>query len=105
MDSSLVFRSKRETHLMRHPNFLYIIHYICATMKHFTILSIMALALILFTGCGVKSTNTDTAVLDDETGTLTLRGNVSKAQVQAFKMNSSVKSVVAAEGTVLPEDC
>ena len=42
---------------------------------------------------------------DEETGTLTLAGNVKKSDVQAYKKNEAVKKVVCAEGTVLPEDC
>ena len=42
---------------------------------------------------------------DEETGTLTLGGNVLKSDVQVYWCNSSVKKVVCAEGTVLPKDC
>ena len=76
--SSLVFRSKRVTHLMRHPNFLYIIHYICATMKHFSILSIMALALILFTGCGVTKQTPEEKRAEEERVARVVKDNLDK---------------------------
>ena len=44
-------------------------------------------------------------VFDEETGTLTLRGNVVAEEVKDFFNNGSVKSVVCEKGTVLPEDC
>ena len=47
----------------------------------------------------------ETAVLDEATGVLTLKGNVVKEDVQAYAGNSKVTSVVAEAGTVLPEDC
>ncbi|MBR3046070.1 MAG: BspA family leucine-rich repeat surface protein [Oscillospiraceae bacterium] len=46
-----------------------------------------------------------TAVFKESTGKLTLRGNVVKEDVQAFSMNSKVKSVYAEPGTVFPADC
>ncbi|MCR4795060.1 MAG: BspA family leucine-rich repeat surface protein [Ruminococcus sp.] len=48
--------------------------------------------------------NTATAVFDSKTSTLTLSGNVVKADVLKY-LESGVKSVVAEEGTVLPENC
>ncbi|MBQ3947423.1 MAG: BspA family leucine-rich repeat surface protein, partial [Ruminococcus sp.] len=38
-------------------------------------------------------------------GTLTLRSNVIKKEVQAYANNEEVKNVVAEEGSVLPADC
>ncbi len=46
-----------------------------------------------------------TVSFDALSGTLTLRGNVDLAQVQAYRFNSGVKMVIAAEGTVLPASC
>lgn len=42
--------------------------------------------------------------LDEETGVLTLSGNLTAEEVQAYKSNDSVKSVVCKSGTVFPED-
>ena len=42
---------------------------------------------------------------DEESGTLTLHGAVTKDMIDAYKKNEAVTSVVAAEGTVLPSDC
>ena len=42
---------------------------------------------------------------DEESGTLTLHGAVTKDMIDAYKENEAVTSVVAAEGTVLPSDC
>ena len=52
-----------------------------------------------------EAVSTGTAVLDETTGTLTLSGEVNAADVKAFAKNTAVKKVVAAKGTVLPEDC
>ena len=46
-----------------------------------------------------------TVVLDETTGKLTLRGEVNKANVQAFCKDIRVKSVYAEPGTVFPADC
>ncbi len=42
---------------------------------------------------------------DEETGTLTLAGNIYKPDVQEYQRNEAVKKVVCAEGAVLPKDC
>lgn len=42
---------------------------------------------------------------DDETGILTLHGNVVKEEVKKYSENSEVKKVVCEKGTVFPEDC
>lgn len=48
----------------------------------------------------------ETVTFDEETGTLTLHGNVDKEEVAQFLSYSCpVKSIVCEEGTVLPEDC
>ena len=47
--------------------------------------------------------NSDECAFDEETGTLHLRGNVDKSDVQQYK--DKAVYVVAEEGTVLPEDC
>ncbi|MBQ1658690.1 MAG: BspA family leucine-rich repeat surface protein, partial [Clostridia bacterium] len=47
--------------------------------------------------------NSDECAFDEETGTLYLRGNVDKSDVQQYK--DKAVYVVAEEGTVLPEDC
>ena len=44
-------------------------------------------------------------VFDEETGTLTLRGNVVADEVKAYSENEAVKKVVCEEGAVLPENC
>jgi len=41
---------------------------------------------------------------DEETGLLTLSGNITKDDLKNYKYNSKVKKVVALEGTVLPEN-
>ncbi|MEE3404994.1 MAG: hypothetical protein VZR73_13000, partial [Acutalibacteraceae bacterium] len=46
-----------------------------------------------------------TAVLDEETGVLTLSGNIKESNRLDFKFDKRVKSVVAAPGAVLPKDC
>lgn len=43
--------------------------------------------------------------LNEETGVLTLSGEVTKEQIWAFRENQKVTNIVAAEGTVLPIDC
>ena len=50
----------------------------------------------------------DTAILDEEAGVLTLRGNVSKADVRQYgnyEMWDKFNKVVCEEGTVFPADC
>ena len=44
------------------------------------------------------------AVFDQETGVLTLHGNVTTEGVQKYNMKPKVKKVIAEEGTVLPAD-
>ncbi len=46
----------------------------------------------------------NSAVFDVETGTLTIRGYVDKADVQEYSMDNRVKSVYAEPGTVFPAD-
>lgn len=41
---------------------------------------------------------------DEETGLLTLSGNITKDDLKNYKYNSKVKKIVALEGTVLPDD-
>ncbi|WP_297959849.1 BspA family leucine-rich repeat surface protein [uncultured Ruminococcus sp.] len=51
-------------------------------------------------------TDKDSRVLfDASTGTLTLRGNVVKEEVQAYKENEKVTRIVADESAVFPADC
>ena len=42
---------------------------------------------------------------DEETGILTLSGNVLASDIKAYKSNPNVKKVVAIPGTLLPSDC
>lgn len=56
--------------------------------------------------------NASTVSFDEETGVLTLSGNVNKNEllnykgnVRNYKSNEKIKSIVAEEGTVLPADC
>ena len=42
---------------------------------------------------------------DEATGTLTLRGKVDRNAISTISYKSSIKSIIAEEGTVLPEDC
>ena len=42
---------------------------------------------------------------DEETGLLTLSGNITKDDLKSYKYSSKVKTIVALEGTVLPDDC
>ncbi|MBR6071191.1 MAG: BspA family leucine-rich repeat surface protein, partial [Ruminococcus sp.] len=59
-----------------------------------------------YTGEVVIGVPKPTVSFDAETGVLTLlKGNVVKDEVQAYANNEAVKSVVAEEGAVLPEDC
>ncbi|MBP5433036.1 BspA family leucine-rich repeat surface protein [Ruminococcus sp.] len=80
------------------------------------ITSIIALSLY---GCAVQSPNisrskfaaaeeekaAETISFDEGTGTLTLKGNVVVDEVMKYSLNKNVKTVIAEEGTVLPEDC
>ena len=45
-----------------------------------------------------------TAVLDEATGTLTIKGNANADDIKAFAANDKVKKIVADEGTILPEN-
>ena len=56
----------------------------------------------MFDGCPAKGVSI--AYLDEETGVLNIGGYVNQAQVRQFVHNENVKAVIAAEGTVLPED-
>lgn len=57
------------------------------------------------TNTTVNTGNTEGSVtLDEQTGVLTLSGNITKEQVFAYRDNEKVKSIVAAEGCVFPED-
>jgi len=42
---------------------------------------------------------------DEETGLLTLSGNITKDDLKSYRYSSKVKKIVALEGTVLPDDC
>lgn len=54
----------------------------------------------------VTANAAECCTFDEETKTLTLHGNVDKAEVAQFLYSSrSVKSIVCEVGTVLPEDC
>lgn len=80
------------------------------------IASIIALVL---SGCAVQSPyislgmfaaakekqTTSTVSFDEETGTLTLKGNVVAEEVQKYNTNENVKTIIAEEGTVLPKIC
>ena len=45
------------------------------------------------------------AVLDNETGVLSISGHIELSLLTPFQENPAVKSIVAEEGTVLPQDC
>ncbi|MCR4889472.1 MAG: BspA family leucine-rich repeat surface protein [Ruminococcus sp.] len=59
----------------------------------------------LYEPCVTADAADSTAILDRETGTLILSGNINKEDVQAYAGNTAVKKVFAASGAVLPEDC
>ncbi|MBR3446570.1 MAG: BspA family leucine-rich repeat surface protein [Oscillospiraceae bacterium] len=90
---------------------------------------VLMMAALLLTGCGNAGGSTDgnggspaaeqsaekpgkkpslfgksNVSLDEGTGVLTLSGNLTAEEVQAYKSNDSVKSVVCKSGTVFPED-
>ena len=48
---------------------------------------------------------TGSIVLDEKTGTLTLSGNITAAEVQKYAKSEAVNAVVAAEGCVFPAFC
>ena len=48
---------------------------------------------------------TGSIVFDEKTGTLTLSGNITAAEVQKYAKNEAVRAVVAAEGCVFPFYC
>ena len=91
---------------------------------------VLMMAALLLTGCGNAGGNTDgnggspaagqsseksdkkpsmfsksNLTLDEGTGVLTLSGDITVEDVQAYKQDSRVKSVVCKQGTVFPEDC
>lgn len=43
--------------------------------------------------------------LDAEAGVLTLRGNITKEEVDRFRTDPNVKHIIAEKGCILPEDC
>ncbi len=51
-----------------------------------------------------KSTN-GYIYLHEESGTLTLFGDVTKTMINEYKFNNKVKSITAADGCILPSDC
>ena len=51
-----------------------------------------------------KSTN-GYIYLHEESGTLTLFGDVTKTMINEYKFNNKVKSISAADGCILPSDC
>lgn len=55
----------------------------------------------MFAGC--SKTEKASAVLNN--GTLTLKGDITKEIVWEYRDNSDVKTIVAADGCKLPEDC
>ena len=70
----------------------------CALPADFCDLSLIDAAITANAGDG-------SATLDEESGVLTLSGSVTEAVLMPFVLNTQVTSVVAAAGTVLPEDC
>ena len=84
---------------------------------------VLMMAALLLTGCGnaggssadgqssekpgKKSSlfSKSKITLDEGTGVLTLSGDIAAEDVQAYKDNESVKSVVCKNGTVFPEEC
>ncbi|MBQ6252335.1 BspA family leucine-rich repeat surface protein [Ruminococcus sp.] len=55
-------------------------------------------------GTAVVAHAESNVTFDEETGLLTLSGNITKDDLKSYKYNSKVKKVVALEGTVLPEN-
>lgn len=55
-------------------------------------------------GTAVVAHAEGSVVFDEDTGVLTLSGNITKDDLKNYKYNSKVKKVVALEGTVLPEN-
>ena len=55
-------------------------------------------------GTAVVAHAESNVTFDEETGLLTLSGNITKDDLKSYKYNSKVKKVVALEGNVLPEN-
>ena len=56
-------------------------------------------------GTAVVAHAESNVTFDEETGLLTLSGNITKDDLKSYKYSSKVKKIVALEGTVLPDDC
>ena len=59
----------------------------------------------IFSASAAEEQTFDKAVFDEAAGTLTLKGNVSADDIKSYGGNEKVKTVIASEGTVMPEDC
>lgn len=66
---------------------------------------LQASALFFADGVTAYAENQGTVSFDESTGTLTLSGYIEADDVQQYSENANVKTIVAAEGTVFPEDC
>ena len=56
-------------------------------------------------GTAVVAHAESNVTFDEETGLLTLSGNITKDDLKSYRYSSKVKKIVALEGTVLPDDC
>ena len=65
----------------------------------------LALALSVFCLMGRKAMAAASYSFDKSSGVMTLSGTVSASEIKSFDQKSSVLSIVASSGTVMPENC